>query len=151
MLDVNQLVDLAVSRVDLLSKSVDAKIIKTFENKENMLLLAKEEIVNVFVNILENSLKYSKSKPIIEIIVKNEKLKTIILFKDNGIGMNKKVKSKIFEKFYRESSGNIHNIKGHGLGLAFVKKIIDMHGGMISVKSQEGKGSTFKITFTDVN
>ena len=151
MLDINQLVDLAVSRVDLLSKSVDAKIIKTFENKENMLLLAKEEIVNVFVNILENSLKYSKSKPIIEIIVKNEKLKTIILFKDNGIGMNKKVKSKIFEKFYRESSGNIHNIKGHGLGLAFVKKIIDMHGGMISVKSQEGRGSTFKITFTHVN
>ena len=151
MLDINQLVDLAVSRVDLLSKSVDAKIIKTFENKENMLLLAKEEIVNVFVNILENSLKYSKSKPIIEIIVKNEKLKTIILFKDNGIGMNKKVKSKIFEKFYRESSGNIHNIKGHGLGLAFVKKIIDMHGGMISVKSQEGRGSTFKITFNHVN
>ena len=151
MLDINQLVDLAVSRVDLLSKSVDAKIIKTFENKENMLLLAKEEIVNVFVNILENSLKYSKSKPIIEIIVKNEKLKTIILFKDNGIGMSKKVKSKIFEKFYRESSGNIHNIKGHGLGLAFVKKIIDMHGGIISVKSQEGRGSTFKITFTDVN
>ena len=69
----------------------------------------------------------------------------------NGIGMNKKVKSKIFEKFYRESSGNIHNIKGHGLGLAFVKKIIDMHGGMISVKSQEGRGSTFKITFTHVN
>ena len=151
MLDINQLVDLAVSRVDLLSKSVDAKIIKTFENKENMLLLAKEEIINVFVNILENSLKYSKSNPIIEIVVKNEKSNTVILFKDNGIGMNKKVKSKIFEKFYRESSGNIHNIKGHGLGLAFVKKIIDMHGGMISVKSQVGRGSTFKITFTDVN
>ena len=138
-------------RVDLLSKSVDAKIIKTFEKKENTMLLAKEEIINVFVNILENSLKYSTSNPIIEIVVKNEKSNTIILFKDNGIGMNKKVKSKIFEKFYRESSGNIHNIKGHRLGLAFVKKIIDMHGGMISVKSQEGKGSTFKITFTDVN
>ena len=151
MYDINQLVELAVSRVDLLSKSVDAKIIKTFEKKENTMLLAKEEIINVFVNILENSLKYSTSNPIIEIVVKNEKSNTIILFKDNGIGMNKKVKSKIFEKFYRESSGNIHNIKGHGLGLAFVKKIIDMHGGMISVKSQEGRGSTFKITFTDVN
>ena len=151
MHDINQLVELAVRRVDLLSKSVDAKIIKTFEKKENTMLLAKEEIINVFVNILENSLKYSKSNPIIEIVVKNEKSNTIILFKDNGIGMNKKVKSKIFEKFYRESSGNIHNIKGHGLGLAFVKKIVDMHSGMISVNSKEGKGSTFIITFTNVN
>ena len=63
------------------------------------MLLAKEEIINVFVNILENSLKYSTSNPMIEIVVKNEKSNTIILFKDNGIGMNKKVKSKIFEKF----------------------------------------------------
>ena len=151
MHDINQLVELALRRVDLLSKSVDAKIIKTFEKKENTMLLAKEEIINVFVNILENSLKYSKSNPIIEIVVKNEKSNTIILFKDNGIGMNKKVKSKIFEKFYRESSGNIHNIKGHGLGLAFVKKIVDMHSGMISVNSKEGVGSTFTITFTNVN
>ena len=151
MHDINQLVELAVRRVDLLSKSVDAKIIKTFEKKENTMLLAKEEIINVFVNILENSLKYSTSNPIIEIVVKNEKSNTIILFKDNGIGMNKKVKSKIFEKFYRESSGNIHNIKGHGLGLAFVKKIVDMHSGMISVNSKEGNGSTFTITFTNVN
>ena len=151
MHDINQLVELAVRRVDLLSKSVDAKIIKTFEKKENTMLLAKEEIINVFVNILENSLKYSTSNPIIEIVVKNEKSNTIILFKDNGIGMNKKVKSKIFEKFYREGSGNIHNIKGHGLGLAFVKKIVDMHSGMISVNSKEGKGSTFIITFTNVN
>ena len=148
MLDINQLADLAARGRPF--KSVDAKIIKTFENKENMLLLANEEIINVFVNILENSLKYSKSNPIIEIVVKNEKSNTVILFKDNGIGMNKKVKSKIFEKFYRER-GNIHNIKGHGLGLAFVKKIVDMHSGMISVNSKEGVGSTFTITFTNVN
>ena len=69
----------------------------------------------------------------------------------NYLGGIKKVKSKIFEKFYRESSGNIHNIKGHGLGLAFVKKIVDMHSGMISVNSKEGVGSTFTITFTNVN
>ena len=103
---------------------------------------------------MEISSEDKKSKHCnVEVIAidKNEKLKTIILFKDNGIGMNKKVKSKIFEKFYRESSGNIHNIKGHGLGLAFVKKIVDMHSGMISVNSKEGVGSTFTITFTNVN
>ena len=69
----------------------------------------------------------------------------------NGIGMTKKIKTKIFEKFYRESKGNIHNIKGHGLGLAFVKKIVELHAGFISVQSQIGKGSTFKITLNNVN
>ena len=86
----------------------------------DIMMLAEEEMINVFVNILENSLKYSKSNPVIQIMVKNEKSKTIVFFKDNGIGMTKKIKTKIFEKFYRESNGNIHNIKGHGLGLAFV-------------------------------
>ena len=65
--------------------------------------------------------------------------------------MSKKVKTKIFEKFYRETSGNIHNIKGHGLGLAFVYKIINMHDGIISVQSKIGKGSTFKISFNNVS
>ena len=114
-------------------------------------MLAEEEMINVFVNILENSLKYSKSNPVIQIMVKNEKSNTIVFFKDNGIGMTKKIKTKIFEKFYRESKGNIHNIKGHGLGLAFVKKIIELHAGFISVQSQIGKGSTFKITLNNVN
>ena len=151
MMDLNKLVQLAIDRVELLSVSMGARITKKFDKKENIMMLAKEEMINVFVNILENSLKYSKSNPVIQIIVKNEKSNTIVFFADNGIGMTKKVKTKIFEKFYRESSGNIHNIKGHGLGLAFVKKIIDLHAGIISVQSQIGKGSTFKITFNNVN
>ena len=151
MMDLNKLVQLAIDRVELLSGSVGARITKKFDKKENIMMLAKEEMINVFVNILENSLKYSKSNPVIQIMVKNEKSNTIVFFKDNGIGMTKKIKTKIFEKFYRESKGNIHNIKGHGLGLAFVKKIIELHAGFISVQSQIGKGSTFKITLNNVN
>ena len=151
MMDLNKLVQLAIDRVELLSGSVGARITKKFDKKENIMMLAEEEMINVFVNILENSLKYSKSNPVIQIMVKNEKSNTIVFFKDNGIGMTKKIKTKIFEKFYRESKGNIHNIKGHGLGLAFVKKIIELHAGLISVQSQIGKGSTFKITLNNVN
>ena len=151
MMDLNKLVQLAINRVELLSGSVGARITKKFDKKENIMMLAEEEMINVFVNILENSLKYSKSNPVIQIMVKNEKSNTIVFFKDNGIGMTKKIKTKIFEKFYRESKGNIHNIKGHGLGLAFVKKIIELHAGFISVQSQIGKGSTFKITLNNVN
>ncbi len=151
LVNLNEIVEIAIRRVELLSKSKRAKIITKFYKKENLLMLASDEIINVFVNILENSLKYSRSNPLIDIKIKNEKNKTSIIFEDNGIGMSKKVKTKIFEKFYRETSGNIHNIKGHGLGLAFVYKIINMHDGIISVQSKIGKGSTFKISFNNVS
>jgi len=75
----------------------------------------------------------------------NKKLE--IVLSDKGMGMSNKVKSKIFDKFYRIPQGNIHNVKGHGLGLSFVKKIIDLHNGTISVSSELGKGSEFKIIF----
>ena len=64
---------------------------------------------------------------------------------DQGIGMSKSVQKKIFEKFYREHTGNVHNVKGHGLGLAYVKQIIDDHQGHVSVLSEKGNGSTFTI------
>ena len=69
----------------------------------------------------------------------------ILSISDNGIGMSKDVQSKIFDKFYREQSGDLHNVKGHGLGLAYVKKIVKFHRGEVSVNSSPGKGSTFII------
>ena len=77
----------------------------------------------------------------------NENSDIIICISDNGMGMSNKVKSKIFDEFYRVSQGDVHNVKGHGLGLSFVKKIIDLHNGTISVSSELGKGSEFKIIF----
>jgi two-component system phosphate regulon sensor histidine kinase PhoR len=99
----------------------------------------------VFINILDNALKYNDNIPEILIKLYNFEDKLNIEIIDNGIGMSKNVKSKIFQKFFREQTGNLHDIKGHGLGLSYVKKIIDFHDGNISVESELGVGSKFKI------
>ena len=75
----------------------------------------------------------------------------MIKIKDNGIGMTKAVQSKIFDKFYRKQTGDLHNIKGHGLGLAYVKKIVGFHNGNIFVESSFGQGSTFTIQLNTLN
>ena len=136
-------------RVNLFAslKSKNGKIDLNYGADKSTFPLSFEDITNVFINILENSIKYSTNKPEISVKTYNLDNKLYINFKDNGMGISKKVKSKIFDKFFRVSKGNIHNVKGHGLGLSFVKKIIDLHNGTISVNSELGKGSQFIISF----
>ena len=100
---------------------------------------------NVIFNLLDNANKYTTSQP--EIIVESHNLKTgiIVTVTDNGIGMTKETQKKIFEKFYRVGTGNLHDIKGFGLGLSYVKAIINHHHGWIKVESIPGSGSTFEI------
>ena len=105
----------------------------------------KMHIQNVIVNIIENGIKYSPEHPKIAIKTENDKKNMLIHITDNGIGMNKKYLKHIFDEFYRVTTGNIHNQKGQGLGLVYVKKIVELHGGTISVTSELGKGSTFCI------
>ena len=102
-------------------------------------------LTNVFVNILENAIKYSETAPKIEITVENTVKYLTISIKDNGIGMSKSAQKQVFDKFYREQAGNVHDVKGHGLGLAYVKEIIDNHQGKVFVESEKGKGSIFKV------
>lgn len=100
---------------------------------------------NVLVNLLDNANKYSPEAPQISIRTRNDDQWYIIEISDKGIGMNTENKKKIFEKFFREETGNIHNVKGQGLGLSYVKKIIELHKGQVFVESKKGEGSTFTI------
>jgi|SRR5690554_506547 len=104
-------------------------------------------IENVFSNLIDNAIKYKNDvKPIIEIIVKTKKQSVEIAFIDNGIGIAEEHKALLFDKFYRVPTGNIHNVKGFGLGLNYVQIILRSHGGDVKCLSKLGEGSTFTVT-----
>jgi two-component system phosphate regulon sensor histidine kinase PhoR len=117
-------------------------------NAANDLIEADEvHFPNLINNLLDNAVKYSKDKvaPEIKIATMANGKNMTIRLEDNGIGMSREIVKKIFEKFYRAHTGNIHNVKGFGLGLSYVKTMVDAHGGTIKVDSTLGKGSTFTI------
>jgi two-component system phosphate regulon sensor histidine kinase PhoR len=102
---------------------------------------------NIVFNLLDNAIKYSGDQPKIEVETLNQGGMLAIKVKDNGIGMNKETQTRVFEKFYRAHTGNLHNVKGFGLGLSYVKALVEAHGGKVKVDSAAGKGSTFTVTF----
>jgi len=102
-------------------------------------------ITNVFNNLIDNALKYSKEKCEVEIHIKEENNLISISVKDNGIGMTKEVQKKIFDKFYRAEGGNIHTVKGFGLGLSYIRSIVEAHQGSIEVHSELNNGSEFIV------
>lgn len=102
-------------------------------------------ITNVIYNLLDNALKYSPEKPVITIGLTETSRELILSIKDEGLGVPGEYKKKIFEKFFRVPTGNIHNTKGYGLGLSYVAGVVKAHEGSIEVQSESGKGSTFII------
>jgi two-component system phosphate regulon sensor histidine kinase PhoR len=102
-------------------------------------------LTNVIVNMLDNAIKYTNEAPKIDIYTENAGNNIILKIKDQGIGMSKSVQKNVFDKFYREQKGNIHDVKGHGLGLSYVKNIVEHHHGSVYVESEKGKGSTFIV------
>jgi two-component system phosphate regulon sensor histidine kinase PhoR len=99
-------------------------------------------------NLIDNALKYCKEDvdPVIEICTYNHKNNIVVTVQDNGIGMTKDTLSKIFDKFYRAHTGDVHNVKGFGLGLNYTRKMVEAHQGTIEVQSTLGEGSVFKIS-----
>ncbi len=144
-LKLHDLIEDAVTHVELIVE--DRKgYVKTHLNADKSSVLANDtHFTNVIVNILDNAIKYSDNAPKVDVYTENVGNNILLKISDQGHGMSKQVQKRVFEKFYREHTGNVHNVKGHGLGLAYVKRIVDDHQGHISVESEKGKGSTFII------
>ena len=106
-------------------------------------------LTNVVYNLIENALKYSKN-PQINLNLTDEPDKICLTVKDNGLGIPKEYQNKIFDKFFRVPQGDVHDIKGYGLGLSYVKSVVEKHNGTITVESELNQGSIFKITLYKV-
>ncbi|HKL31227.1 MAG TPA: HAMP domain-containing sensor histidine kinase [Tangfeifania sp.] len=144
-IDSHELIKDAVQGIILQVEKRGGKIETHLDAKNSIITTDRKHCTNLIYNLLDNAMKYSAEAPEIAVATKNKTNGVVISVQDSGIGMSKSVQSKIFEKFYRQSSGNVHNVKGFGLGLSYVKAVLEANRGNISVQSEPGKGSKFDV------
>jgi len=142
---MHSIIERAVETIEIQVHQRNGTITQHLRAPEPVIYGDSEHLTNLVNNLLDNAIKYSPEAPAITVETKNNEKGLILSVGDNGIGMTKSVQSKIFERFYRQSSGNVHDVKGFGLGLNYVRAIIDAHKGNVTVTSEPGKGSRFDI------
>ena len=142
---VEDVVKEAASTCEMLLNERFGRITYDFEADKTPVFIDRLHFVNVFVNLLSNAIKYSKRNPNIDISTRVENDNLVIYVKDNGIGIPVKFQKYIFDKYYRVPTGDVHNAKGFGIGLAYVKQIVEAHNGTIVVESTSDEGTVFRI------
>ncbi len=145
-ININELVQKVAKNYQIQVHQKGGTLTTIAEAEKAIILGDSVHITNVVFNLLDNAIKYCQTEPIILLKTFDSKYGICISVKDNGIGISKENQEKIFEQFYRVPTGNIHNVKGFGLGLSYVKKIIDAHNGKIKINSALNKGTEFIIT-----
>lgn len=149
-LDVNELISVVLDSMALKLQKCNA-VTNLHLDAQNPMILADElHFSNVLYNLIDNAVKYSKDVPEITITTFNKNNELVIKVADKGIGMSRDQQSKIFEQFYRIPTGNLHDVKGFGLGLSYVNTIVKRLEGAISVRSEKEKGSEFELKFAAV-
>jgi len=145
-MSAHDLIVTALNNIHLLVDEKQGKIEMHLEADKDMIMADEVHFSNLINNLLDNAVKYSKENLCIKVSTHNQGNQLRIRIEDNGIGMNRETLNRIFEKFYRAHTGNVHNVKGFGLGLSYVKTMVQAHRGNIRAESVLGKGSTFTIT-----
>ncbi len=146
-LDLNEIVENVAHSFTLRVEHTGGKIYVDIEAIDSKIYVDEVHFSNVLFNLMDNAVKYRKPDQPVDIYMKtwNDDTHLYVSVKDTGLGIKKEDMKKVFEKFYRVHTGNVHDVKGFGLGLAYVKKIVDLHKGEISINSEYGKGTTFTI------
>jgi two-component system phosphate regulon sensor histidine kinase PhoR len=142
----HQLIDMAIKNMYMQIEHNNAKVDVRFNAQNFNVIGDKFQLVAVVCNLIDNALKYANNEAFIKIETLNNKQKLVIVVSDHGIGIPNEYHQKVFEKYFRVPDNDIHKVKGFGLGLAYIKKIVEMHQGNIHLNSQLAKGTTFIIT-----
>ena len=147
-LDLNELLESVASTFSLRVEHTGGKIYTEIEAVDSAIFVDDVHFQNAITNLMDNAVKYRKPEQPLDVYIRtwNEKDRLCFSIRDTGLGIKKENVKKIFDKFYRVHTGNVHDVKGFGLGLAYVKKIITLHDGDIRCESELGKGTTFTVT-----
>lgn len=144
-MDINDIIKSVVSSMSLAIEQRNGKVTMALEAIDSKVLGDSTHMINIIYNLVDNALKYTIDDPHITITTSNEKEGVKISIKDNGVGIGEEIQKFIYDKFYRAESGDLHNAKGFGLGLSYVKKLVAAHKGSIDLSSQLNKGSEFRL------
>ena len=147
MVDLHEIIEQAVVHSHLQAEKAGGEVIADLQASSYKIEGDATHISNIIHNLLDNANKYSLENPKISVHTRNVPSGVEVIVKDNGIGLSKEARKHIFDKFYRVHTGNLHDVKGFGLGLSYVKAMMTAHKGQVDVKSELGKGSSFILTF----
>ncbi len=149
-LNFHELINDSIKSISIQIENKQGKLKSNLNADKFVVLGDKTHLTNAMSNLIDNAIKYSKEKPELSIKTYNKGQNLIVVVSDKGIGVEKENQKKIFDKYFRVPTGDVHDVRGFGMGLAYIKKIIELHGGTIGLQSEKGKGTTFTITLPNV-
>jgi two-component system phosphate regulon sensor histidine kinase PhoR len=144
-INLHELIQKALDKMMLQLEERGGKLHTEFTARFPEARVDETHFINIITNLLDNAIKYSNEHPDITVATRDHSGGIVISVSDKGIGMSREAQRRVFEKFYRVPTGNVHNVKGFGLGLSYVKAMVDAHGGNVKLKSELNKGTTFEI------
>ena len=145
-LNINELIESVSKHFHLRIESRGGSLKCDLQAQPPTIYADELHITNMVYNLIDNAIKYSPEKIDIQVATRTEGTNTVITVTDHGLGISKEDQKHIFERFYRVSTGNVHNVKGFGIGLNYVYQVVQLHQGTVTIDSTPGEGSTFTIT-----